>query len=169
MLHIKDQNHDLVVADFVQDPPVAGTYSPGPRIPDKLCGLSWPGIVRKPVNHASHLLADRAVKPLECFTRLVAEDNLINHWLQASFRLDLIPRDKRLARFDAGTGLTGRSSIGEILQQLGQFAWRQPLQLSGNGGGNDRGDPFTVFGDVHDLATCGLMSGRCHAWRGLDR
>ena len=169
MLHIKDQDHDLVVANFVQDPPITGTDSPGPRIPDKLCGLSWPGIVRKPVNHASHLLADHAVKPLECLTRLVAEDDFINHWLQASFRLDLIPRDKRLARIDAGAGLAGRSSIGKILQQLGQFAWRQPLQFSGNGGGNDRSDPFTVFGDVHDLATCGLMSGRCHAWRGLDR
>ena len=59
MFHIKDQDHDLVVADFVQDPPITGTHSPGPRIPDKLCGLSWPGIVREPVNHASHLLADR--------------------------------------------------------------------------------------------------------------
>ena len=82
----------------------------------------WPvlaGIVRKPVNHASHLLADRAVKPLECLTRLVAEDDFINHWLQASFRLDLVPRDKRLARIDAGAGLAGRSSIGKILQRLG--------------------------------------------------
>ena len=84
--------------------PITGTHSPGPRIPDKLCGLSWPGIVRKPVNHASHVLADRAVKPLECLTRLVAEDDFINHWLQASFRLDLIPWDKRLARIDAGAG-----------------------------------------------------------------
>jgi len=168
MLHIKDQDHDLV-ADFVQDPPITGTHSPGPRIPDKLCGLSWPGIVREPVNHASHLLADRPVKPLECLTRLVAEDDFINHWLQASFRLDLIPRDKRLARVDARAGLAGRGSIGKILQQRGQFAWRQPLQFSGNGGGNDRSDPFTVFGDVNDLATCCLMSGCCHAWRGLDR
>ena len=72
MLHIKDQDHDLVVADLVQDPPVTGPHSPGPRIPDKLRGLSWPGIVRKPINHASHLLADRAVKPLERLTRFVA-------------------------------------------------------------------------------------------------
>jgi hypothetical protein len=64
MLHIKDQDHDLVVANFVQDPPITGTHSPGPRIPDKLRGLSWPRIFRKPVNHASHLLADHAVKPL---------------------------------------------------------------------------------------------------------
>jgi hypothetical protein len=78
MLHIKDQGHDLVVANFVQDPPITGTHSPGPRIPDKLCGPSWPGIVRKPVNHASHLLADYAVKPIECLTRLVAEDDFIN-------------------------------------------------------------------------------------------
>jgi hypothetical protein len=94
-----------------------------------------------------------ATEPLECLTRLVAEDDFINHWLQASFRLDLIPRDKRLARVDARAGLAGRGSIGKILQQLGQFAWRQPLQFSGNGGGNDRSDPFTVFGDVNDLAT----------------
>jgi hypothetical protein len=127
MLHIKDQDHDLVVADFVQDPPVTGPHSPGPRIPDKLRGLSWPGIVRKPINHASHLLADRAVKPLERLTRFVAEDDVISHWLQAGFRLDLIPRDKRLARFDAGAGLPGRSGIGKVLQQLGQFGWRQPL------------------------------------------
>jgi hypothetical protein len=65
-------------------------------------------------------------------------DDFINHWLQAGFRLDLIPRDKRLARFDAGAGLTGRSGIGEVLQQLGHLVLRQPLQFSGNGGGNDR-------------------------------
>ena len=58
MLHIEDQDHDLVVADLVQDSPVTGPHSPGPWIPDKLRGLSWPGIFRKPVNHASYLLAD---------------------------------------------------------------------------------------------------------------
>jgi len=80
LLHIEDQDHDVVV-DLVQDPPVTGPHSPGPRIPDKLRGLSWPGIVRKPVNHASHLLADHAVKLLECLTRLIAEDDFISHWL----------------------------------------------------------------------------------------
>ena len=116
MLHIEDQDQDLIVVDLVQDPPVTGPHSPGPRIPDKLRGLSWPRIFRKPVNHASRLLADHPVKPLERLTRLVADDDFINHWLQASFRLDLIPRDNRLTRFDAGTGLTGRSTIGKVLQ-----------------------------------------------------
>ena len=115
------------------------------------------------------MLADHTVKPLECLTRLVAEDDFINHWLQASFRLDLIPRDNRLTRFDAGTGLTGRSSIGKVLQQLGQLAWRQPLHSAATAAGTIAATPFTVFGDVHDLATCGLMSRRCHPWNGLDR
>lgn len=101
--------------DLVQDPPVTGPHSPGPRIPDELRGLSWPGIARKPVNQASHLLAERAVKPLKCLTRLVAEDDVISDWLQASFRPDLIPWYKRLARFDARAGLPGCSSIGKVL------------------------------------------------------
>ena len=117
--------------------------------------MACPGreIVCQPVNHASHLLADCPVKPIERPTRRVAENDLIGHWLQASFRLDLIPRNKRLARFDAGAGLTGRSSIGKVFQQLGQLCWRQPLQLGGDGGGNDRSDSFAALGDIHDLAT----------------
>lgn len=34
MLYVKDQDYGLVVADLVQDPPVTGPHSPGPRIPD---------------------------------------------------------------------------------------------------------------------------------------
>ena len=93
VLHIEDQDHDFVVVNLVQDPPVTGPDSPRPRIPDKLRCLSWPGIFCKPVDDARHLLPDRTIKPLECLTRLVAEDDLINHRLQASFSLDLIPRD----------------------------------------------------------------------------
>jgi hypothetical protein len=41
---------------------------------------------------------DRLDGRLAATVGLVAENDLIGHWLQASFRLDLIPRDKLLAR-----------------------------------------------------------------------
>ena len=75
MLHIKDQDHDLVVADFVQDPPITGTHSPGPRIPDKLCGLSWPGIVRRAGQSRVPLARGPRGQPLNSYT-LAHKDTL---------------------------------------------------------------------------------------------
>jgi hypothetical protein len=115
------------------------------------------------------LLLDRTVKALERLTGLVAEDDLVCHGLlQASLSLDLIPGDKRLASLDAGASLTGCGSISEVFEQLGQFVWRQALQFSSDGSGDDRGYPFTVLGDVHNPAARGLMGGLGHAWRSLN-
>jgi len=106
--------HYLIVVNLIQNSPVAGPDSPCPRIPYKLCGLSRTGILRQSVNDAARLLLDRAVKALECLTRLVAEDDLVGHRLQASLSLDLVPGDNRLARFDAGASLAGCSGVSEV-------------------------------------------------------
>ena len=81
MLYIKDQYDDLIVVNLIQDSPGTGPDSPRPRIPYKLCGLSRTGILRQPVNDTPRLLLDRAIKALECLTRLVAEDDLVSHRL----------------------------------------------------------------------------------------
>lgn len=119
MLHIEDEEDDLIVVNLVQYSPVTSPDSPRPRIPHKLCSLPRPRILPKPVNNAPHLLPDCAVEPLECLTRLVAEDDLVGHRLQASLSLDLIPWDKRLARFDAGASLTCCGRVGEVFKQVG--------------------------------------------------
>jgi hypothetical protein len=114
MPHVKDQHHDLIVVDLVQDSPVTGPDSPGPRITDQLRGLSWPGILCEPVDRARNLLLNRTIEPLERLTGSITEDDLVSHRLQASLSLDLIPRDKRLAFFYSGASLAGCSGVSEV-------------------------------------------------------
>jgi hypothetical protein len=169
VLYIEDQHHDLIVVDLVQDSPVTGPDPPGPRISHKLGGLSWPGILGKPVDDTPDLMPDRAVEALKCLTGLIAEDDLVNHRLHASLGLDLIPRDKRLARFDAGASFTSCGGISEVLEQPGQLARGQPLQFSRDCGRDDRGYPFTVLGDVYNPSSRSFMGGPRYARCGLDR
>jgi hypothetical protein len=140
-----------------------------PRISHQLRGLSWPRILRKPVDNPPHPLLNYSIKPFERLTGLIAEDDLVNHRLEASLSLDLIPRDKYLARSDAGAGVAGGGGISEVFEELNEFIRRQPLQLSGNRCRDDRSYPLAVLGDVYDPAARSLMSRLGHAWRSLDR
>ena len=72
-------------------------------------------------------MPDHAVESLQCLTGLIAEDDLVNHRLQASLGLDLIPRDERLARFDAGASLTSYGGISEVLEHWPGRAGRSAL------------------------------------------
>jgi hypothetical protein len=118
MPHIKNQHHDLIVMDLVEDSPVTGPDSPGPGIPDQLCGLSWPGILCQPVNRATNLLLNHMIKPGERLASLIAKDDLVGHRLQASFSLDLIPRHQRLALFKAGASIASCSGVSEVFQEF---------------------------------------------------
>lgn len=79
MLHIEDQHYDLVIVGLVQNSPVADPNSPCPRISHQLRGLSWPRILRKPVDNPPHPLLNYTIKPFERLTGLIAEDDLVNH------------------------------------------------------------------------------------------
>src|ERR1022692_4328100 len=79
--------------------------------------------------------------------------------LEARFGLDLLPRDDRLARLDAGTGLTSSSSVGEVLQHLGKRVRGQVPQLGSEGRWDDCGEAHPVLGEIDDLASGGLMRG----------
>jgi len=118
MPHVKDQHHDLIVVDLVQDSPVTGPDSPGSGIPHQLRGLSWPWILCQPVNGAPNLLLNRTIKSFEGLTGLIANNDLVSHRLQASLRLDLIPRYYRLALFNAGASLASCSGVSEVFQEL---------------------------------------------------
>jgi hypothetical protein len=61
MPDIEDQDHEPVVVNLVEDPPVSSPDTPRAGIADELCGLPRPGIFRKPVDDASDLLPDSAV------------------------------------------------------------------------------------------------------------
>jgi hypothetical protein len=61
-----------------------------------------------------NLLLNHPIKPVERLTGAITEDDLVSQRLQADLSLDLIPRDKRLASFYAGTSLAGGSGVSEV-------------------------------------------------------
>jgi hypothetical protein len=58
---IKDQDHESVIVNLVQDAPGTSPHAPRARITYELSGLSGPGILREPVDNPADLPPDTEV------------------------------------------------------------------------------------------------------------
>jgi hypothetical protein len=58
---INDQDHELVVADVVEDPVVTDPYPQDAAHPDKRFGAGWPGIGSQRIDGGTDPLPDGTV------------------------------------------------------------------------------------------------------------
>jgi len=140
-------------------------------VADKLRGLPGARVVDEAVNGPLYLPLDGLVEAPERAARLVAQDDLVSHMerLQASFRLDVIPGDERLAGVDGGACLAGRGGIGEVLKELTELLRCQTLEFGGEGGRHDGGQPGAALRNIDDLPAGSLMRRPSNCGRVLDR
>lgn len=86
VLEVEDQDHQLIVADFVEDAPGASPHPPRARVTDELGSLPRPGVLGEPVDDALHLLLNSLVESLECLAGLVAYDDFVGHRVTGQLR-----------------------------------------------------------------------------------